>query len=89
MTLPDERYRAVLQTQRFLTELVAGTHPRVPKDVRRMASALLKHYPSGWDMQRAAQFAPDVFQERMEPLTRMFLQHKQFIEGEENDQKTN
>jgi hypothetical protein len=31
---------------------------------------MLRHYPSDWDMQRAAEGAPEVFQERMEDLHR-------------------
>jgi hypothetical protein len=31
---------------------------------------MLRHYPSDWDMNRAAEGAPDVFQERMEDLHR-------------------
>jgi hypothetical protein len=36
---------------------------------------MLRHYPSDWDMQRAAEGTPDVFQERMEPLYRMVKQY--------------
>jgi len=69
MTLPDERYRAVVQTQRFLLEIL--TTPRVPKAIKDRARSCLRHYPSDWDMKRAADGAPDVFQEQMEAVTRM------------------
>jgi hypothetical protein len=75
MTLPDERYRAVMQTIEFLTE-VCNT-PRVPKVIKQRASSLLRHYPSAWDMKRAAENCPDVFQERMEPVTRIMMQYQQ------------
>jgi hypothetical protein len=68
MTLPDERYRAVVQTQRFLLRIL--TTPRVPKAVKDEARSMLRHYPSDYDMKRAAESAPDVFQERMEDLHR-------------------
>ena len=75
MTLPDERYRAVLAAERLLKDLCdPSVTPRVPKTVRARASSVLRHYPGGWDMNRAAQFAPDVFQEQMEPLYRMIKQ---------------
>lgn len=77
MTLPDERYRSVKYAQEFLSRLAGGEYPRVPKAVREEARSILRHYPSTWDMQRAALQAPDVFQERMEPLYRMVLQHEQ------------
>jgi len=71
MTLPDERYRAVIQTRRFLLDLCNSQHtPRVPKLIRETARAALRHYPSDWDMQRAAEGSPEVFQERMEDLHR-------------------
>jgi len=76
MTLPDERYRAVVQTIRFLTDLQSSTvYPRVPKQVRKAALSLLRHYPSAWDMKAASELAPHVFQERMEPLYRMVKQY--------------
>ena len=78
MTLPDERYRAVIQTRRFLLDLCNSQHtPRVPKLVRQTARDMLRHYPSDWEMQTAAREAPPVFAERMEPLYRMVKQHEQ------------
>jgi len=75
MTLPDERYRAVVQTQKFLLEIL--NTPRVPKAIKDGARYCLRHYPTDWDMQRTALQAPDVFQERMEPVTRLFKQYEQ------------
>jgi hypothetical protein len=72
MTLPDERYRAVMQTIQFLTDLQSSeVYPRVPKLVRQRALGLLRHYPSAWDMKAASELAPHVFQKEMEPLYRM------------------
>ena len=68
MTLPDERYRAVVQTTKFLTDIQST--PRVPKQIKEQARSLLRHYPTWYDMQRAAESAPEVFQERMEDLHR-------------------
>jgi hypothetical protein len=75
MTLPDERYRAVVQTQRFLLEIM--NTPRVPKAIKDRAKSCLRHYPSDWDMQRAAEGAPDVFQEQMEAVTRLFRSYEE------------
>lgn len=78
MTLPDERYRAVVQTRRFLMDLCNPQHtPRVPKIIREHARAMLRHYPHDWDMMDASRSAPHVFQERMEDVTRLFQQYKQ------------
>ena len=75
MTMPDERFRAVVKTREFLQEIL--TTPRVPKNIKDGARWCLRHYPSDWDMQRTALQAPDVFQERMEPVTRLFKQYEQ------------
>ena len=77
MTLPDERYRAVKTAAQFLARLAGGEYPRVPKAVRAEARSVLRHYPLDWDLKQAAEAAPHVFQERMEPLHRMILQHEQ------------
>jgi len=68
VTLPDERYRAVIQTEKFLKEILST--PRVPKVIKDRARSCLRHYPVWYDMQRAAAAAPDVFQEQMEDLHR-------------------
>jgi hypothetical protein len=86
MTLPDERYRSIKYAQEFLSRLAGGEYLRVPKAVRDEARSILRHYPSTWDMQRAAEGAPDVFQERMEPLYRMVLQHEQASAAQDQPQ---
>jgi hypothetical protein len=73
MTLPDERYRSVKWAEGFLQRLAGGQIARVPKAVREEARSILRHYPSQWDMQRAAEGAPDVFQEQMEDLHRFVM----------------
>lgn len=76
MTLPDERYRAVVQTRRFLLDLCNSQHtPRVPKLIRDTARSMLRHYPSDWDMDRAADASPEVFAKRLDPLYKMVKQH--------------
>ena len=77
MTLPDERYRAVKFAEQFLSRLAGGEYLRVPKAVRDEARSILRHYPSEYDMNRAARGAPDVFQERMEDLHKMVLKYGQ------------
>lgn len=78
MTLPDERYRAVQRTKQFLIDLCSSQRtPRVPKVIRQQANSLLRHYPSDWDMKRAADGAPDVFQEQIEAVTRLFKQYEE------------
>jgi len=83
MTLPDERYRAVIQTRKFLEELL--TTPRLPSAVKNTARWCLRHYPTDWDMKVATRDCPDIFQERMEPLTRMLEVYKIEQKEENND----
>jgi len=75
MTLPDERYRAVVHTRRFLIRLLST--PRVPKAVKDEARSMLRHYPNDWDMDQAATTSPDVFAKRMEDVTRMFKKYEE------------
>lgn len=80
MTLPDERYRAVIRTQELLVEIL--NTPRVPKSIKEGAKYCLRHYPSAWDMKRAAENCPDVFAERMEDVFRLI---KKYEQGKTND----
>jgi hypothetical protein len=78
MTLPDERYRALKQTENFLIELLDSKEtPRVPKAIRQRARSLLRHYPGEYYLQQLAENSPDVIIEKMEPVTRMIMQYEQ------------
>lgn len=78
MTLPDERYRAVKMARQFLLDLTSPEKtPRIPSIVRSQARGILRHYPSDWDMDRASDACPDVFQTKMEPVYRMIKQYEQ------------
>lgn len=62
MTLPDERTNAVRNTRLFLYRLInAKDVPGIPKEIRREALALLKHFPTLLDLVHAANDAPKVF----------------------------
>lgn len=76
MTMPDERFRAVIETKNFLNELLDPKKtPRLPKHVRKQALWCLRHYPSYWDMERVSSCSPEIFQPTIEPLTRMVMQY--------------
>ena len=78
MTLPDERYRAVVETRRFLLDLCNPQHtPRLPKIIREHARRCLRHYPTDYDMKSVENLAPQYFEERMEPLYRMVKAYEQ------------
>jgi hypothetical protein len=54
----------------------------VPKAIKESARRCLRHYPSEYDMQIAAIGSPEVFQQRMEDVTRMF---KKYEESKQNE----
>jgi hypothetical protein len=63
----------------------AGRWKRVPKELRLHCVHALRHYPTTYDMKAVARQAPEVFQERMEPVTRMFMVYDQEQKEEQND----
>jgi hypothetical protein len=81
MTLPDERYRAVLQTADFLLQIAAHPklYPGVPRKVREEARALLRHFPTYYDLKQMERACPELFQERMDDL------HKFIVRGQQQD----
>jgi hypothetical protein len=78
MTLPDERYRAVIQTRQFLQDLCSSKRtPRVPKAIRAYAYSMLRHYPNDSDMEEISWICPELFCKEMEPLHRMVVKYRQ------------
>ena len=83
MTLPDERYRAIMQAKRLLEELCdPKLTPRVAGGIRDRARGALRHYPSEFEMKQTALHAPHIFQEKMEDLYRMVKQYEQDKDNE-------
>jgi hypothetical protein len=69
-----------MQAKRLLEEIMdPRLTPRVAAGIRDRARGVLRHYPSDYDMRRAAQTSPEVFQERMEDL------HKFVLRGQQQD----
>jgi len=81
MTLPDERYRAVMMAKKFLESIIT-TRSGLSKEIKDEARSILRHFPSEYDMDRAGEAAPHVFQRRMEPLYRMVKQYDMEKKGE-------
>lgn len=77
MTLPDERYRAVMAAKELLVDLTdPKATPRIPQMIRLRAGHCLRHFPNDWDMQQAAEATPHVFAERMEDVQRLFKKYE-------------
>lgn len=82
MTLPDERYAAVVRTREFLYDLIDPKKiPRIPKRVRIQALWCLRHFPNVYEMQETADKVPHIFTERYEPIQRMMLEYKEEQNG--------
>jgi len=76
MTLPDERYRSLVQTKNFLLDLLNRQKtPHVPKIIRQRAHSLLRHWPDDYHLELMTEEMPQHFAKQMEPLYRMVKQH--------------
>jgi hypothetical protein len=76
MTLPDERYRSLVQTKNFLSDLLNRQKtPHVPKIIRQRAHSLLRHWPDDYHLELMTEEMPQHFAKQMEPLYRMVKQH--------------
>ncbi|CAB4129973.1 hypothetical protein UFOVP116_206 [uncultured Caudovirales phage] len=60
MTMPHERYRAILKTEQFLRELLVD--PDTTTAIKESARWCLRHYPSRFDLDTLSRAAPDVLQ---------------------------
>jgi len=61
MTMPDERYRAMVYTEKFLVDLLDPKKtPRVPKSVREQARSCLRHYPGRYHLDYLATKCPNI-----------------------------
>jgi hypothetical protein len=77
MTLPDERYRNIIQTRKFLMELTSPLMtPKVPKVVRERARNLLKHYPSDYILEMMSKDMPNYFAKELDPVTKMIMEYQ-------------
>ncbi len=78
MTLPDERWRSLIETRRFLHQLLSPRMtPRVPQAVRDRAHSLLRHWPDDYHLEKMTIDMPFDFTKEMEPLYRMVKQREQ------------
>ena len=78
MTLPDERYRSLVETKKFLMTLLSPhATPKVPRVIRERARSLLRHWPDNYHLEKMTIDMPHDFAKEMEPLYRMVKQREQ------------
>lgn len=62
MTIPSERYMAIVYAEKLLKDLLdPKVTPRVPKAIRGRAAHALRHYPLTYEMDIVSEKAPEVF----------------------------
>jgi|TARA_B110000503_G_C6747062_1_gene250026 hypothetical protein len=63
MTLPNERFRSLQQGKKLLEELCdPGKTPRVPSLIRDRARAVLRHFPTDYDLNMVVEDCPNLFE---------------------------
>jgi hypothetical protein len=86
MTLPDERYRAVMWAKSFCEDLLDSKKtPRVPKEIRRRAYGVLRHFPDDYYLSMLADARPDILERRGEPFDPLYKMVKEYDLQKEKD----
>jgi hypothetical protein len=61
MTMPDERYRAMVEGLKLIEDLlIPQVTPRVPREIRERARWIMRHYPNRYELENLASHAPSV-----------------------------
>ena len=77
-----------MYARKFLID-VSQHRSGLSDDIRQEARSILRHFPSEYDLDMAADKAPHVFQKRMEPLYRMVKQYDLDKKENKDDSSTN
>ena len=89
MTLPDERYRAIMYAKSLCEDLLDSKKtPRVPKEVRRRALGVLRHFPDEYHLSMLAEARPDVIEYRGDNFDPLYKLLKEFELGKENENRS-
>ena len=79
MTLPDERYRAIMWAKSLCEDLMDPKKtPKVPKDIRRRAYGVLRHFPDEYYLSMLAECRPDILERRGEPFDPLYKMVKEY-----------
>lgn len=61
MTMPDERYRAMVEGLKLIQDLlIPHVTPRVPTHIRERARWVMRHHPSSGELEQLARAAPNL-----------------------------
>ena len=79
MTLPDERYRAIIWAKQLCEDLMDSKKtPRVPKDIRRRAYSVLRHFPEEYYLSMLAESRPDIIERKGTPYDPLYKMVKDY-----------
>ncbi len=88
MTLPDERYRAIMFAKQLCEDLMDPKKtPRVPRDIRRRAYSVLRHFPDEYYLSMLAEARPDIIERRGDPIEPLYQLIKQYELEKEHEQR--
>jgi hypothetical protein len=80
MTLPDERYRAIRYAEKLCVDLLDPKKtPRVPKEIRKRALGVLRHFPDEYYLSMLADCRPDILERKggpVDPLYKMIRDYE-------------
>ena len=77
MTLPDERYNALVLAKELLLDLIDPQKtPRIPSTIRNRARGCLRHYPTKSDLYQLSEAAPHLVAKELEDVQRLMLRYK-------------
>ena len=89
MTLPDERYRAIMFAKSLCEDLLdTSKTPRVPKDIRRRALSVLRHFPEEYYLNMLAEARPDIIERKGDPYDPLYKMVKEYELGKEDESRT-
>jgi hypothetical protein len=88
VTLPDERYRAIILAQEFCEDLLNPKKtPRVPYSIRQRAHSILRHFPDEYYLSMLAESRPDIIERREGPMELLYKMVKEYDLGKKNGQE--
>jgi hypothetical protein len=88
MTLPDERYRAILYAKSLCEDLLDSRKtPRVSKEVRRRALGVLRHFPEDYYLSMLAEARPDILERRGDPFDPLYKMIKEYDLGKKTNEQ--
>jgi hypothetical protein len=61
MTMPDERYRAMVEGLKLIQDLlIPAVTPRVPTQIRERARWIMRHHPSAYELTQLSRHIPEM-----------------------------